>query len=192
MKKLDIKKIAQEINSGKAIVLPFDTVYGLVANPFNTDAMNKIYNIKGRDFNKPIALIFSSVDMVKQYINLDKKVETFIKAKTPGAYTFIFPWSKKERSHFANQYHSLEKVGIRIPDNKNILDLIKKLGQPIAATSANVSDQPNCWSVQEFESQIKDNEYQPDLIIDGGVLSKNPPSEVVDISNIEEIKILRN
>lgn len=189
---LDIVELGKMIKTGKTIALPFDTVYGIIADPFNDDAIDNIYKIKGRDFDKPVALIFSSAEMLKKYIDIDIDVENFIAEKVPGAYTFIFPWPESEKAKFAQRYQKLEKVGMRIPGCQPILDLVEELGHPIAATSANISGEPNCWSAEEFIEQIKDNEYKPDLIIDGGALEKNPPSEVIDISNLNQIKVLRN
>lgn len=183
--------IIEAIEDNKTAVLPFDTVYGLVANPFDDKAMAKIYKIKGRDFDKPIALIFSSVDMLTEYITLSKDQEDFIQNKVPGTYTFILPWLEGDRKKFSSGYQKLEKIGIRIPNYQFILGLVEELGEPIAATSANISDQPNCWSVDEFSDQTKNQNDLPDLIIDVGELPKNPPSEVIDISDQNNLKVLR-
>jgi len=180
-----------QILSGQAVVLPFDTVYGLVANPFDSEAIGEIYKIKGRDFNKPIALIFSSVEMLKKYITLSKDQEDFIRDKVPGAYTFILPWSDTDKEKFSPQYQKLEKIGIRIPDYKFILDIVKKLGQPIAATSANVSGMDNCWNIDDFMTQIGNKSEKPNLIINVGKLPKNPPSEVIEISDLNNVSVLR-
>lgn len=189
---VSLKQLSLQLKDGKVLVLPFDTVYGIVADPFNEEAIDKIYKIKGRDFNKPIALIFSSVEMLSRHIEIDEDLRKFIDTKVPGAYTFIFPWSDNEKNKFAKQYHNLEKVGIRIPDYKFILELVEELDQPLAATSANVSEKPNCWSIDEFVNQIEGNEHKPDLIVDAGELDKNPPSEVIDISSLANIETIRN
>ncbi|MEI6144236.1 MAG: L-threonylcarbamoyladenylate synthase [Candidatus Berkelbacteria bacterium] len=189
---IDQKYISTSIKSGQVIVLPFDTVYGLVANPFDNAAMEKIYKIKGRDFDKPIALIFSSVNMLKDYISISAAQEKFIEEKAPGAYTFILPWSDLDRKKFSSQYQKLEKIGIRIPNYEFVLNIVEELGQPVAATSANVSNMPNCWKVTNFLRQIADQQESPDLIINAGELPKNPPSEVIDISNLENIEVLRH
>ncbi|MCX6810903.1 MAG: L-threonylcarbamoyladenylate synthase [Candidatus Berkelbacteria bacterium] len=189
---LKIDSICQMIKSGQIVVLPFDTVYGLVANPFDDTAIQRIYDIKGRDFDKPIALIFSSVEMLTKYISISKDQEGFIRDRVPCAYTFILPWSKGDKEKFSPQYQKLGKIGIRIPDYKFILELVEKLDQPIAATSANVSGMENCWAVNDFQKQIRNQTEKPDLIIDTSELAKNPPSEVIDISNIENISTLRS
>ena len=191
IKKFEIELISATIKNGGTIVLPFDTVYGIIADPLNFDAIQKIYKVKGRDFNKPIALIFSSVSMLKRYLEVDKDAEDFVTKKIPGPYTFIFPWTDDEKIKFAPQYQKLDKIGVRIPDSKYILDLVDYLDQPIAATSANISGEPNCWSADEFVSQIKNNTVKPYLIFDGGPIEKNQPSQVIDISSLSDIKVLR-
>ncbi|MEI8060884.1 MAG: L-threonylcarbamoyladenylate synthase [Candidatus Berkelbacteria bacterium] len=190
-KQIDQKDISAAIKSGKVSVLPFDTVYGLVANPFDDAAIEKIYKIKGRDFDKPIALIFSSVEMLNKHISISPDQEKFITEKVPGAYTFILPWSAGDRTKFSSHYQKLEKIGIRIPNYEFILNLVEELGQPIAATSANVSNMPNCWKIDDFLLQIADQQEKPDLIVNAGELPKNPPSEVIDITDISSLKILR-
>ncbi len=191
--KIDAATIIEAISSGKTVVMPFDTVYGLMANPFDDLAMEKIYQIKGRDFNKPIALIFSSIHMLKKFIPLiSTETERYIAEKVPGGYTFILPWSKKDRRKFSLHYQKLDKIGFRIPDNKLLLDLISQHGKPIAATSANISGKENCWSADEFINQIKNQKEKPDYIFDGGELIASQPSKVIDISSTSDIKILRN
>jgi L-threonylcarbamoyladenylate synthase len=185
-------QIIESVRGGKVVVLPFDTVYGLVANPFDELAIEKIYKIKGRSFDKPIALIFSSVEMLKKYISISAEQEKYILSKTPGAHTFILPWTVGDKKKFSSHYQKLEKIGLRIPDYQFILDFVGKIGQPIAATSANISGQPNCWTTDDFIDQIKNQIDEPDWIIDAGEMPKNPPSEVIDISNLQNIKILRN
>jgi len=183
--------VKDALNNGQVIILAFDTVYGLVANPFDDAAVKKVYKIKGRDFDKPIALIFSSLEMLKRYISISAEQEQFIRDKVPGSYTFILPWGENDRKKFSFQYQKLEKIGVRIPNYRFILDFVEEIGQPIAATSANVSGEPNCWSINEFLKQIKNQKEKPDYIVDAGRLVKNPPSEVIDISNIKDIAVLR-
>lgn len=188
----DLEQSSKIIKNGGTVVLPFDTVYGIIADPFNDDAIKKLYEIKGRNFNKPIALIFSSLAMLKKYIKVDSDAEKFITEKVPGPYTFIFPWSKDEKAKFAKHYQNFDKVGIRIPNFQNILNLVDALDQPIAATSANISGAPNCWSPDDFINQIKNKSDKPNLLIDGGQLEKNLPSTVIDISSTNDFKILRD
>ena len=198
MKKIDITlypkcklEIIKAVKKGKTAVFPFDTVYGLIADPFNFAAIHRIYEIKGRDYSKPIAMIFTSVEMLKDYISLSREQEKFISDRTPGAYTFIISWQAKDRKKFSSQYQKLEKIGIRIPNHEFVLDFVKNISQPIAATSANISGMPNCWSIDDFTLQMKNSEFKPNYVVDAGKLPTNPPSEVIDISDPSSISTLR-
>ena len=184
-------EIVKAIRNGETAVLPFDTVYGLAANPFCDDSMDRLYKIKGRNFNKPVALIFASIEMLKKFISISSDQEKFICQRTPGEYTFIIPWRIRDKKKFSKHYQKLEKIGARIPNYKFILDFAKEIDQPIAATSSNVSGNDNCWNVDDFLEQINNSNFKPDFIIDAGELSKNPPSEIIDISDINNIETLR-
>lgn len=184
-----IDKISQVINAGGTVVMPFDTVYGLIADPTNQSAMEMIYKIKGRDFQKPIALVFDSLDRASEYGNFNKSNRKYIKDHTPGKYTFITKFNLSGQKNLSSHYQKLDKIGIRIPDFDLVIDLIKLLNKPIAATSANVSGEQNCWSASDFITQIKENKYKPDLVIDCGLIELSAPSKVIDL---EDSKIIRN
>jgi len=185
------RQVAQCIRDGGVAAVPFDTVYGLVGNPLSDVSMEKIYKIKGRDFSKPVALVFSSLLQLQEYIKLSPNHLRALSKAVPGRYTFILPFDIQDRLKFSDRYQQLEKIGVRIPDNAFVKNLIEDIGLPIAATSANISGQENCWSADEFLDQIKNSTETPDYIIDAGQIKKLPPSEVIDISDPENPLVLR-
>jgi L-threonylcarbamoyladenylate synthase len=185
------KQLVKACREGGTIVMPFDTMYALVANPFNDQSIDQLYKIKGRDFNKPVSLAFSSASQILEYIRMSSQQELLINKSVPGDYTFILPFDVRDRKNFSNQYRKLDKIGIKITNDKFVIDFIEKVGHPIAATSANISDMPNCWSADDFLNQIRSSEAKPDYVIDGGTILETPPSEVVDISDTKQPKVLR-
>nr|XP_046915919.1 yrdC domain-containing protein, mitochondrial-like [Dermatophagoides farinae] len=171
----------------KVIALPTDTIYGLATHVDSTKGINRLYEIKSRDYNKPLAICMADVDDIAEYgkITIPKSL---LYQLLPGAITVIF-----ERTLKLNPSLNPETnlVGIRIPNNEFVRQLCRQSG-PIALTSANVSSEPSCLKVEEFEH------LWPliDGIFDGGQLGHQDPqglgSTVVDFSTEGHYRILRD
>ena len=109
--------------------------------------------------------------MAKEFAEIDKKQERFLKKVWPGAVTVILKFKKGEGT-----------VGMRIPRYKLILDMIGILGRPLAETSANISNQPPTTKIKEVLKYFKGRKYQPDLVLDAGDLKPAKPSQVIDLT----------
>src|SRR3989344_593349 len=110
----------------------------------------------------------------------------------PGALTIVLPLRAelRKKTNWRLLTGGTHKIGIRLPDHPWPLQIVKKLDGPITATSANVSGQPNCYTVLEVMAQFKKRKQKPDIFIDGGRLKRGRISTVVDLTG-PEIKILR-
>jgi L-threonylcarbamoyladenylate synthase len=182
-----VELTVQTILNHGVVAVPTETVYGLVCSVYDSQAVNKIYAIKGRAFTKPLPVFFKSIEQIKQILGVDCVQQNAIKlfeAFSPGPLTVIlncgtdFPESVIGKS---------ETVGIRIPRNPLILDIINKLDQPLASTSANLSDKPSHTDSKEVVLELGD---KIELILDGGVCGSGLASTVVDLTG-EKIKIIR-
>jgi L-threonylcarbamoyladenylate synthase len=184
VKKIHLEKIISEavkaLKNGGVIVYPTETAYGLGADFLNSKAVKKIYKIKGRNFNKPLSAIVSSLAMAGKLIRFDKISLKLAKKHWPGPLTLVL--QSKEKS---GKY-----IGLRVSSNKLAMAIVKRMNRPLVATSANISGKKECYSVDEVIKQFKNKKYQPDLIIDAGRLTKNKVSTVVKI-NRKEIEVLR-
>lgn len=119
----------------KIIIFPTDTVYGIGTGIENLAGINKIYEIKGRDFTKPMAVLCASLEQVSNYVILNKEALALAKAFWPGALTLVL---KTTDSYFKQ---SREKtLGIRIPNHAKALELLKLYG-PMKTTSVNQSNE---------------------------------------------------
>ena len=171
-----INKAAELIKSGELVAFPTETVYGLGANAFNNEACKKIYEVKKRPDNKPLSLLVSDVAMIENISEVPELARILIDTFMPGPLTLILP--SKDKNH---------SVGVRMPDNEITLALIRAAGCPIAAPSANISDQPPPTTAQEvfkyFNGKIP-------LILDGGECKFGLSSTIVDLSDGKP-KILR-
>ena len=183
-----LKKTAAAISAGSLVIFPSDTVYILAVDPSNQKAVETLLLFKDRWTGKAISVAVSDVTMAKKYVKLSANTVNLYKNLLPGPFTIVSPGLHRLAQGIEAENGTL---GIRIPDSKFILDLVKLLKKPITATSANLSGRTPNYSVATFLkplSQKKKNLIS--LIVDAGKLPKNKPSTVIDAVG-SEIKILR-
>jgi len=196
MKILDIKnnyqkvlaKAAKVIKAGGLVVLPSDTVYGLAVDPTSKKGVKKLLVFKNRWTGKAISIAVINKEMAMEYVKINKNGENIYANLLPGPFTII-----SEGKHRVEKGIEAENgtLGIRIPDNKCMIDLIRLVGGPITATSANLSGRRPNYSITSFLRPLSTKKKEMiDLIVDAGKLPKNKPSTVIDITE-SEIKILR-
>jgi L-threonylcarbamoyladenylate synthase len=177
------------LQQGGVLIIPTETAYGLAADVTNPKAVKKIYHIKGRSFKKFLPLIVSSNSQLRQWFKVNELENQLIK-KYQGV-TFIL--TPRPTATNQAQLYLLKKqstCAVRVSLNKIAKKLAKKLGHPITATSANLSGQKNCYSIDEVIKQLDKRRYQPDLILDAGPLPKKRPSTIVQVEG-NEVKVLR-
>lgn len=178
-----IEKSVKILNNGGLIVFPTDTVYGLASKFDQIEAIQRIYQVKGRDQTKALAVLIANLDQIKLVSKgFSKNEERLVRLFWPGALTVIL--EKKDNLKVSLSMDST--IGVRIPNDPFVRNLAEQVG-PLATTSANLSGLPSSTNVDEVLSQIGD---WVDLIIDGGECDGGIPSTVVDCRG-EEIKILR-
>jgi L-threonylcarbamoyladenylate synthase len=179
-------KIIRILQEGGIALLPFDTVYGLIADPYNNDALERTITLKNRDKAKTIGLAIADLnqmDSIAQITSMD-----FIADKVPGRHTFILNAKEKDFSPYCYRKHTL---GIRIPQNSLILEICQRFG-PIAQTSANKAGESDCLSIAEINKQFSQTELQSiNLIVDGGTIEDGGPSQIWDLTGSEPKKIER-
>ena len=164
-------------NSLGFILIPTETVYGLVCLWDNDEAKNCMYQAKARFENKPFQMLADSIGMVEKYgCIIDGRIEKMVNTFCPGPITIVSP------------SFNGSKIGFRIPEHGFVLDLISCIGKPLAATSANVSGEPPALNVEKALSTLN---VQPILSIDGGCLPESSlASTVIEVMD-SDIKILR-
>ncbi len=173
------------INKGEIIVVPTETVYGLVCDWNNSKAIENIYKLKGRDFNKPLSAFCDGMSMILAMVdeineNSRKLIENFM----PGPITLLMKRNKRFVDYSNND---TDIIGIRIPDNEFVLSMIKKIKRPLASTSANISGNSPLSKVGDLYKFFKG---KIPLIIDGGRAKIGIVSTIVDVVD-EPPKIVR-
>jgi L-threonylcarbamoyladenylate synthase len=183
-----IAKIATVIKNGGLILFPSDTVYILAVDPTNPSAVNKLLAFKNRWTGKAISVAVSDVTMAKKYVKLTNDTEKLYSRLLPGPFTIVSNGLHRVAAGIEAENGTL---GIRIPNSKYILDLVKILNCPITATSANLSGRSPHYSVASFLNTLSlKKKNMLDLVVDAGKLPKNLPSTVIDATQ-PELKILR-
>ena len=158
---------------GGVIAFPTDTFYGLGVDPFNQDAVDRIFKIKDRKKNKPILLLISSRAQLKTLVkDITPAHYTLMQSFWPGPLTLLF-----EPQSVISKNLSAGRVGIRQPGNSMTRDLISTIGQPITAPSANIEGEVPPTTAKQVDQSLGKS---LDLIIDGGTCPGGEPSTVVD------------
>ena len=188
----DIEKAVKIIKNGGVVVYPTDTCYGIGCDATNPLAIEKIFRIKGREKGKPLPLIASSIEMIEKYVFLDERAIKLFNT-FPGISVAL-----RKKGKIIPDIVNKEKLAFRIPSNEISRRLAELSDKPIVSTSANRSGDPSPYSINEVKSSLKDSLKEIDLFIDGGVLTKNLPSTIVDlvedkvgrVGNVKEKQIL--
>jgi release factor-specific protein-(glutamine-N5) methyltransferase/tRNA threonylcarbamoyl adenosine modification protein (Sua5/YciO/YrdC/YwlC family) len=179
-----LEKSVSILNKGGLIVFPTDTVYGLAAKFDEPESIERIYQVKGRDQTKALAVLVANLNQIKILSpRISENTTKLIKYFWPGALTLFL----EKREDLKAPLTIDNSIGIRIPDDRFVRELSERIG-PLATTSANLSGFPNTTKVDEVLAQIGN---LVDLILDGGECEGGIPSSVVDCRS-EEVKILRD
>ena len=143
-----INKAIDVMAEGGVILYPTDTVYGLGANIFNKEAVERINKIKQRESDKPLSVLVSNLDALDLVADVNFKNWSLINRWLPGPFTFILPKQKIVPSYISPN----DKIGVRIPDNKIATSLASIF--PIVTTSANVADEETLSNPQDILNHL--------------------------------------
>lgn len=182
--KSEILITIQFLQSGKTILYPTDTVWGLGCDASNKEAVSKIYQLKNREESKSLIVLVSSINMLKKYVTVPKKaLDILKKAKTPTTIIYQNP------KGFADNTIATDKtIAIRIVQDEFCRKLIKRFGKPIVSTSANISGDPTPKSFKEISQPILEG---VDYIVDLHKNKINTKSSTILKINGNDIQVLR-
>lgn len=180
-----LEKAVDLITSGKVIVCPTDTVYGLVCDAQNKKAVERIFKIKNRPKAKPIGVFARDIKMAEQIAVISKDKKKTIEELLLGKTTIVLK-SKK----FFSGIVVKNKIGFRIPNYKLLNNLLEKLNKPLAQTSANISGKAAETKIKQVLKYFQGKKNQPNLVLDAGDLPLALPSAVIDLT-LKKAKVLR-
>ena len=180
-----LNQAVQILRDGGVVAFPTDTVYGVGVDPFQPEAVRKLYRIKGRPEDKPIAILVGSIEDVARVAQTPSRTFSRLADRFwPGGLTLIVETRELPPEITAGG----STVGVRMPDHPLTLELLRGFGGPIATTSANRSGENPATSAEEVGAQLGDH---VNLIVDGGDTITKVASTVLDLS-VSPPKILRH
>ena len=173
----------EALNKHQVIAFPTETVFGLGVFYDDEKAYNLLNKIKNRREDKPYTMMLFDVKEISKYAFIKDKYLPIINKYMPGSLTILV---NAEDSVPAYVTHNTGIIGIRIPSNKEALDLLKFVKKPLLVPSANKADQKPALSADEVKAIFKD---EIEVIIPGEISSGNP-STIIDLTG-DEIKLIR-
>ena len=174
-------EVVRLLQSGGVIAFPTDTAYGLGADPFNNAAIDRIFQIKGRPETKPILLVVSNVKMAESVAEPSPVFHDLVQKIWPGPLTVILQAAKSVPLKVTA---GTGTVGVRWPNATFATKLVKRLGRPITATSANRSGLPSTITAEEVRAQLGES---VDALIDGGALPTREGSTLLDLTGEQPV-----
>ena len=179
----ELNIVVDMLKKDELVILPTETVYGLGANACSNIACKKIFEAKGRAQDNPLIVHVSDINMIEKVAcDLNEVEKKLVKAFMPGPFTLIL---KKSKMISDVASCNMDTIGVRMPSNKIINEVIRKCGFPIAAPSANISGKPSGTNVldikDEFDSRVN-------VIVDGGDSDIGIESTVVKV--IDNIPVI--
>jgi len=170
-----IQRVAQVLDQGMLIAYPTDTFYGIGCDLINKKGIQLIHKLKNRPLKQPFSIICDSLKEISRYAQVSNYAYKTMKRLLPGPYTFILEATQLVPKIMLTKRKT---IGVRVPDNKICLHIVRALGRPIISTSAGFDDP---YAIQDsFGRHLE-------IIIDGGVLYPDPSSVISLIADAPEV-----
>lgn len=174
-----LEQATRLIARGEVVVCPTDTGYAFSANALDTRAVAKVFHLKGRSYANPIHVAVNSIEEAGKYAYVDEAARQLAVRFLPGALTLVLP---KREIIPPMLVAGLDTIGIRVPDNRVMLNLAEMTGRPLTTTSANISGRPTPYAAEEVVEQLGETIQDVALILDQGTLARRELSTIVDLA----------
>ncbi|MFA4030238.1 MAG: hypothetical protein GDYSWBUE_001862 [Candidatus Fervidibacterota bacterium] len=182
---LELGEVAMALKHGALVAFPTETVYGLGCDPFNREAVKRVYEVKGRPSGRPLPLLVSSESQVRELASeISDAAMRLMERFFPGALTLILRRSKVVPDEVCGY---TDKVGVRCPKHNIPLALMRACGTPLVAPSANLSGRISPTDASEVLRQLGG---QIEFVVDGGRTSIGIESTVVDMT-VDPPRVIR-
>ena len=171
------------LNDHQVIAFPTETVFGLGVFYDDFEAYNLLNKVKNRHEDKPYTMMLYDINEINKYADVDKKYLPIIKKYMPGSLTILV----KAKENVPNYVtHNTKIIGIRIPSNKEALELLRFVKKPLLVPSANKADQKPALCDEEVKAIFND---EIRVIISGKAIG-GQASTIIDLTG-DEIKLIR-
>jgi L-threonylcarbamoyladenylate synthase len=180
--KESLSECATVIKRGGVVVFPTDTVYGIGCDPYNSKAVERVFKIKKRDYNKPLPVLVRDQAEAEKLVVLGERGRQLATKYWPGPLTIVAPLL--DLTIPSKVTAGMAKLGVRVPSNACLLALLEEC-RCLVGTSANLSEQTPSQSADEVLLSGIDG-Y--DILIDGGPTESGKESTIVDITDFTIIR----
>lgn len=170
-----VRRVSDVLEKGGLIAYPTDTFYGIGCDLYNKKGIQLIYRLKNRPLKQPFSFICDSLKEISQYAKVSNYAYKTMKRLLPGPYTFILEGTRLVPKIMLTKRNT---VGIRVPDNKICMAIVRTFGRPIISTSAGHDDPESIREV--YGGHL-------DAIVDGGVIYPSPSSVVSLMGDVPEV-----
>ncbi len=178
-------KVVDLFKEGKVGIFPTDTAYGIGCRMDDESALRKVFEIRNRPLEKALLVLVSSIDMAKEYVEISEDLEKNILEKYwPGGLTVILKCYQNRVPGIIRAEG--DTLAVRLPNNNELVDVIKKVGVPIAAPSANYSGSSTPLRLSQVEESLTE---KVDFVING-VCTMEGVSTIVDATG-DQLKVIR-
>jgi L-threonylcarbamoyladenylate synthase len=169
---------ADAVRAGRIVAIPTDTLYGLAVDPFNIDAVARVYQLKGRGSDRALPLIAADVDQIVATLGVLPMRARLLAARFwPGPLTMLMPAPERLPAEVTG---GTGRVGVRVPAHAVARALCAACGMPLTATSANRSGWP---ATNEPDAIVETLADGIDTLLDAGITPGGPPSTIVDVTD---------
>lgn len=172
-----IQETAKAIMNGGVAIFPTDTVYGIGCNPYDIEAVRRIYIIKNRERSKPLPILVKSASQAADIIQMDDSMHLLVDKFWPGPLTII---SRAKDLTLAKTIGDGERLAVRVPAGRCILHLLQRCNV-IVGTSANRSGKPAASKAEQVS-------IEGDILLDGGIAG-GTESTILDFSGGEAVMV---
>jgi L-threonylcarbamoyladenylate synthase len=175
-----LERAAAVIRDGRLVAFPTDTLYGLAADPYNPEAVARVFQAKGRSADRALPLIAADEEQISAQLGpLPPLGRELARRFWPGPLTLLIEAPADLAAHVAG---GTSRVGVRVPSHDVARGLCRASRSVLTATSANVSGQPPVDNPDDVAAALGD---RVDLLLDGGRSPGGPPSTIVDVTGAE-------
>jgi len=190
-----IHRAVQALAEGKIVAFPTETVYGLAASALQPGAVDKLRESKGRNEANPFTLAIKSADEAWDYVpNMPAVAERLARRCWPGPLTLVLPHRHADGAlrqlpeNVQQAFAPQDTIGLRVPAHPVLLAVLRLTAGPLALTSANQSGQPDAVTPDQVRDAMGD---KVNLILDDGEAKHGQPSSVIQVTEDQQIRILR-
>ncbi len=185
----EVDETVRALNGGGVVLMPTDTLYALMVDAGNPDAMEKLFVIKGRAREHAVQTIVADIAMAEKYTDMSESAKLVAERFLSGPLLTLVVPKKEAVSNAVLSGNNL--IGLRIPANDFCLAVVRKFGRPITATSANVSGVAPERMVDAICAQLGERASDISLAIDSGELPVRQPTTVVEMLQDMPPRIIR-